>query len=147
MKKIILIISILSIHSIYSQKCNLSFDQLVNVLSYSQVEFDTFVLENGFSYNSIDQVYNCDKSKKNNFRNIIMRIEERGMQVLVYSFNEKKKYLKFKEIIDDGELSELNDNSGELSFQYWYKEKNIIIQTNTNYDGSNSYMISIAKVK
>ena len=146
MKKVFLAILILSVKFSYSQQCKISFPQLVSLSTYNLSAFDTFALQNGFSFNAKEQTYFCD-SKVKGRHNSLSRNDQPEFTIIIYSLYNKKEYLSIKEILEMGELTGTQNEKETLRLRYLYKGKIVILQTTTYTDGINTYMVSVTTIK
>ncbi len=143
MRNFFIIFFIFSANILFSQQCKLSLDQLFKIMDYSQSDFDTFALSNDFSYDSKNQVYQCENSDN---PNVLHRINQSGIVLLTYTFLDKQLYLDFKEILKTGELTETHNEKGKMKFQYLLNGEIVLLETKTMSNNYNAYSISISQI-
>lgn len=98
MKKISLLIILLSVNIGYSQECVLTISGLLQAYEYNESDFESFAIQNGFIYNANRKDYSCENGTRlqgSNMMNQDVNVKDWGS--LLYAFIDVELYLKFKE--------------------------------------------------
>lgn len=128
-----------------NSQCLISFNDLDKSTNYTFSEFETFALNNGYSYDSQKSNYMCDIEYMKDAHLSLTRFKsENGFNVITHVFFQKSNYLDYKSILEtDGKLNSSNTDNNTLSQSYMYNNKLIMLQTRT-YNGINIYILAIS---
>lgn len=145
MKKIILLLLLfISIKS--NSQCKISFDDIYKSASLSFSQFETFALNNGYSYNSQSHDYMCDIEYMKDAHPLLDRSENKNKLVIIsHFFFQKSTYLSYKSFLEtNGKYINANNDNNSLTQAYDYNGDYIVLKT-TTYGNTNSYSIILGK--
>lgn len=149
MNKLILFIFLLISTTKSNAQCTFSFDDLFKSINFSFSEFETFALNNGYSYDSTKNSYTCDNEYIKNWNLYLLRneIEEENKKnkiIIVHVFYQKSIYLDYKSKLETNNIYNSSGIKNETLIQtYIYNGKLIQLSTKTEHD-VNVYTLAIS---
>lgn len=144
MKKLILFLLLFTAIKSSSQ-CNISFDDIYKSAGLSFSQFETFALNNGYSYNSQYHNYKCDIEYVKGGSPLLDRSEnENNLVIIMYFFFQKSTYLNYKSFLEtNGKYVNSDTENNSLTQAYDFNGDYIVLKT-TTYDNINSYSIILS---
>lgn len=144
MKKLILFLLLFTFIKSNSQ-CNIPFDELYKSAQLSFLQFETFALNNGYSYNSQNHNYLCDIEYAKDAHPLLDRSEtEDKIIIVMHYFFQKSTYLNYKTLLEtNGKFINSNTENNSLVLAYDYEGDYIVLKTKT-YGNINSYSIILS---
>lgn len=126
-------------------QCLISFEDLDKSTNYTFSEFETFALNNGYSYNSKESNYMCDiEYMKEAHLTLYRNITDKGFNLITYIFFQKASYLSYKSILEtNGKFLNSNTENEILTQIYILDNKIVLLQTKT-YNSINSYLVTVS---
>lgn len=125
MKKIILLIFIFNINFTFAQ-CEMDFKEILNSLLLNSTEFDTYVLNKGFYFDSELKKYVCNLDNDEYlYSNVIEHSKESKKLTVTYSTHSKETYLLNKTQIEKTDLKFISSNTVNNLNVFLYKHNNI----------------------
>lgn len=126
-------------------QCELGFNDILSSLLLSSTEFDTFVINKGFNFNSDLKKYACTSENDTYyFSNIIEQSLDGNKLTVTYSTHSKETYLLNKSQIEKTDLKFMGNNMIKNMNVFSYKHNNLdaTLATET-YDDEIIYYVSI----
>jgi hypothetical protein len=140
MKKLILIFIFLTSINLNAQ-CEFNLKELTMSIFYNSSAFDDYVLKNGFTLNTTNDLYECNSQKlKYDFIKKEFFNNNNSIKMIYVTFSETS-YLKIKEQIYLSNYKFIQEEKTENSKSFIFKlgELTLTITTKTHNNNINSY--------
>ena len=140
MKKLILIFIFLTSINLNAQ-CEFNLKELTMSIFYNSSAFDDYVLKNGFTLNTTNDLYECNSQKlKYDFIKKEFYNNNNSIKMIYVTFSETS-YLKIKEQIYLSNYKFIQEEKTENSKSFIFKlgELTLTITTKTHNNNINSY--------
>ena len=148
MKNTLALIFVFLSFSLVKAQCVVSFEELNNSTRFNLTQFETFALQNGYSYNSEKNTFMCDEEYSANAHSQLLYSKTpSGYNLVQYIFFEKSNYLAFKKYLESrGELIDFITEDNAMKSNYIYDGYLINLISKT-FKGQTVYFANISNEK
>lgn len=103
----------------------MTFDELEKSTYLNLLDFETFALKKGFSYNSDKDLYKCDTEYTQGANPLLIRSKGKNNSNLIqYFFFQKSQYFNYKTALESkGRLEDSRVKNNALKSQYSYDNR------------------------